>query len=201
MKDQADKHRIEHTFVVGESVFLKLQPYLQSSVAPRANHKLAFKYYGPFKIVARVGEVAYQLDLPISSRVHPVFHVSLLKRVLAPDCQVRPHLLPLDTHLQVPEQVLRQRVVRKGNDSAVQVLIRWSDSTDELATWEDKDTLKQLFPRASAWGQAVSKGGGVVSDQEHIEEHVTRETEVQITTRPRRKPQQPARLARPEWAT
>lgn len=107
MKAQADKHRTERSFEVGEFVFLKLQPYLQSSVAPRANHKLAFKFYGPFQILARVGEVAYELALPASSKVHPVFHVSLLKKVLAPDCQALPQLPSSNAHLQVTAQILQ----------------------------------------------------------------------------------------------
>ena len=99
MKVQADKHRTERSFEVGEFVFLKLQPYLQSSVAPRANHKLAFKFYGPFQIIARVGEVAYELALPVSSKVHPVFHVPLLKKVLAPGCEELSQLPSSDAHL------------------------------------------------------------------------------------------------------
>ena len=92
MKTQADKHRSERVFEVGDSVFLKLQPYLQTSVAPRANHKLAFKFYGPFEVVERVGEVAYRLALPVTSRVHPVFHVSLLRKVLGQAHEVLPQL-------------------------------------------------------------------------------------------------------------
>lgn len=164
MKTQADKHRSERSFEVGEFVFLKLQSYLQSSVAPRANHKLAYKFYGPYQILARVGEVAYELALPASRKVHPVFHVSLLKKVLSPDCQVLPQLPSFDAHLQVPVQILQHRVIRRASSSLVQVLVRWSDSSAELATWEDKETLKQMFSRAPAWGQAVSKGGGIVSD-------------------------------------
>lgn len=75
MKSQANKHRSGREFAVGDFVFLKLQPYLQSSIAPRANHKLAFKFYGPCEIVERIGEVAYKLALLATSRVHPVFHV------------------------------------------------------------------------------------------------------------------------------
>lgn len=76
MKRQADKHRSERVFAVGDMVFLKLQPYVQSSLALRSNQKLSFKYFGPFKIVAKVGQVAYRLDLPAYASMHPVFHVS-----------------------------------------------------------------------------------------------------------------------------
>jgi hypothetical protein len=47
MKAQADKKHIARQFVVGDQVFFKLQPYVQASVADRANHKLTFKYCGP----------------------------------------------------------------------------------------------------------------------------------------------------------
>ena len=76
MKHMADKNRTERSFNVGEQVFLKLQPYVQSSVVHRANHKLAFKYFGPYTIVDKIGEVAYKLELPPDSRIHQVFHVS-----------------------------------------------------------------------------------------------------------------------------
>uniref|UniRef100_A0A453DEU0 Integrase catalytic domain-containing protein n=1 Tax=Aegilops tauschii subsp. strangulata TaxID=200361 RepID=A0A453DEU0_AEGTS len=84
MKHQADKKRSFRTFTVGESVFLRLQPYIQSSVAPRANHKLSYKYYGPFTIIDKINDVAYKLQLPPQATVHPVFHVSLLRRALLP---------------------------------------------------------------------------------------------------------------------
>jgi len=50
--------------------------YVQSSLAPRANQKLAFKFFGPYKIIARVGQVVYEMELPAHSSIHPVFHVS-----------------------------------------------------------------------------------------------------------------------------
>jgi hypothetical protein len=56
MKKQADKSRSERSFKVGDEVFLKLQPYVQSSLAPRSN--LSFKYFGLYKIIAKVGQVA-----------------------------------------------------------------------------------------------------------------------------------------------
>jgi hypothetical protein len=83
-KHQADKHRTKRSFEVGDLVYLKLQPYMQSSLIRRANHKLAFKFFGLYLVIAKVGSVAYKLDLSASSHIHPVFHVSLLKKALVP---------------------------------------------------------------------------------------------------------------------
>jgi hypothetical protein len=79
MKLQADKRRSERSFQVGDMVYLKLQPYVQAYLAPRAHQKLSYRYFGPYKILSRIGDVTYKLDLSASSSVHPVFHVSLLK--------------------------------------------------------------------------------------------------------------------------
>jgi hypothetical protein len=59
MKHQVDKGRTERSFEVEDLVFLRLQAYIQSSMAPRANQKLAFKFFGPFPVVWKVGSVAY----------------------------------------------------------------------------------------------------------------------------------------------
>ncbi|XP_066341079.1 uncharacterized protein [Miscanthus floridulus] len=84
MKRQADKKHTERQFQVGDKVFVKIQPYVQSTLAPRANQKLSFKFYGPFEILERIGSVAYKLLLPPSTAIHLVFHVSHLKAAVLP---------------------------------------------------------------------------------------------------------------------
>lgn len=84
MKQHTDKKRTFRAFTVGEQVFLKLQPYILTSVATRANHKLAFRFYGPYKVLEQINPVAYKIQLPEGARIHPVFHVSQLRRALLP---------------------------------------------------------------------------------------------------------------------
>jgi hypothetical protein len=95
MKQQEDQGHSERQFANGDQVFLRLQPYKQTSLKVEHFHKLAPKFYGPYTILKRVGQVAYQLALPNHLKLHLVFHVSFLKKVIGAKCQIQTNLLEL----------------------------------------------------------------------------------------------------------
>lgn len=131
---------------------------------------MAYKYFGPYEVLEHIGKVAYKLDLPPGSLVHPVFHVSQLKDYRSDFTPVFSDLkqLPqLDAVNIVPERILDRRMVKKGNSAITQVQIKWTNLPDDAATWEDWEVLAARFPFVLAWGQAkISRGGNVTQDVE-----------------------------------
>ena len=118
MKHHADKNRIEREFQVGDQVYLKLQPYIQTSVASRSNQKLAFRFFGPFPVLQRIGQVAYKFELPPDAKIHPVVHVSQLKKHIPPSTMVSTDLSALCTDPSAalePDKFLDSKFVRRGS--------------------------------------------------------------------------------------
>jgi hypothetical protein len=150
-KHQADKNRSERQFEVGQSVFVKLQPYIQTSLAHRVNQKLSYRYFDPFKIIEKIGVVAYKLQLPVESSIHPVFHVSQLKLAVSSSLQVSADIPPPPSPFQYPMKILQRRRTNAGTSD--QILVQWSEWPKHLATWEDEQALKLTFSAAPAWGQ------------------------------------------------
>jgi len=79
MCDQANQHRTDRSFEPGNWVWVCLQPYRQRTLERRTHQKLGPRFSGPYKVLRRIGAVVYELQLPPTTRVHPVFHVSLLR--------------------------------------------------------------------------------------------------------------------------
>lgn len=168
MKHQADKNRSEREFAVGDQVYLKLQPFIQTSVASRGNNKLSFRYYEPFKVLARVGAVAYRLELPDDAKIHPVVHVSQLKCHVPSSEQIESDFsqLPDDPSQTVsPVSFLKSRMICKGSSTLFQIQVQWSRLPSMLTTWEEVVDLRRRFPQSAAWGQAAFQGG------ENVREH------------------------------
>ena len=112
----------------------------------------------------KVGAVAYKLDLPASAQIHPVVHVSLLKRHIPSTTPVSPDLSSVATDETVPTSpllVLDRQLRLRGGSAVPQIMVRW-DSVSQLQTWEDENDLRRRFPTAPAWGQAASKAAGSV---------------------------------------
>lgn len=152
MKSQADRHRREVTFEVGDYVYLKLQPYRQTSVAFRRSLKLSPRYFGPFPIIEKVGPVAYKLELPAGSQIHNVFHVSLLRKfegsVQVPPTAVQlPTISDSSTIIPQPETILDRRVVQKGKyRPRTEILVTWVGAPSEDATWENLWRFSKSYP-------------------------------------------------------
>jgi hypothetical protein len=126
-------------------------------VVNRACPKLAFKYFGPYTILEKVGAMAYKLELPADAQVHPVFHVSQIKPFVPSNVLVfhkLPKMLDLGQGDLEPVEILDRRLVKKGNAAVTQILLRWSGMSPDCATWEDYHVLRTRFPTASAWGPA-----------------------------------------------
>lgn len=149
MEWYADKKCTDRSFSVGEEVFLKLQPYRHQTVVARKNHKLSARYFGPYTILEKIGMVAYKLNLPSSSRIHNVFHVSQLKKKLGKKHSVQTTLPGVDTDGVInpqPVAILDRRLIKKGNKPATMVLIQWENGKPEEATWEAWTQIAAKYP-------------------------------------------------------
>ena len=108
-KVQANKHKVEHTFEVGDLVYLRLQPYRRDSIKRSGAEKLQPCFFGPYRINRKIGAMAYELELPPGSRIHNIFHVSCLKRAIGQHVHPIEVLPPMDEEGQlvlVPEEIL-----------------------------------------------------------------------------------------------
>jgi len=103
------------------------------------------RFYGPYKIIRRVGGVAYELELPYGSQIHNVLHVSCLKKVVGQFIGTSEELPPLDEEGQlelVLEEVLEFQERRLRSRFIRECLIRWRGFLVEDATWESEQILQ-----------------------------------------------------------
>lgn len=162
MNKYADLKRVERQFQVGDMVYLKMAPYRLAAFGFRGALKLQNKYYGPFLIIQKIGNSAYKLQFPAHVQMHPVFHVSQLKKHLGLKSIPSPDLpmVHSDGTLKTePALVLEVRQIPRKNVPVVQWLIQWENLSPEDATWEDADFIKYTFPKFSrsttdAWREA-----------------------------------------------
>ena len=170
MKQSADKRRRDVQFQHGDMVYLKLQPYRQVTVFRRAHKKLASKYFGLYLVLERIGSVAYKLRLPTQSRVHPIFHVSLLKKFISDNLSPGLELPSVDDDgliILEPAAIIDVRWIKRGGKFVEQCLVQWKRLTKEEATWEDVVELTQKFPHLSLVDKGPLPGGRMIGLNAH----------------------------------
>jgi hypothetical protein len=125
-------------FAVGDQVLLRVSP-TRGVVWFGVSEKLSPRYIGPFSILARVGSLAYRLQLPESmAGVHPVFHVSMLRKFLRdPDHQIKLESIGVQQDLTLecrPVRILvsSECVMRRRSIKYVKVL--WTNQSEREAT-------------------------------------------------------------------
>ena len=150
-KHYADTQRKELEFAVNDMVYLKMITF-KGRVRISGRRKLNSRYLGPFRVMERVGSVAYKLDLPSEMEAfHDVFHVSQLRKYL-PDQDVFVPEIPSDlgTNLTLETRPVRivdrmEKTTRKKTIQMVKVI--WDCSGREETTWETEARMKNYFPK------------------------------------------------------
>ncbi|KAJ4759850.1 polyprotein [Rhynchospora pubera] len=164
MKKYADLKRTERTFAVGDWVYLKIQPYRQTSISTSGYNKLSSKYFGPYEILEKIGLVAYKLNLPTTSQIHPVVHVSLLKKHIGrkyTPSSVLPELNAEGNLHIAPIKVLARRHIKRNNEGVPQIQIQWQGMTVDESTWEDYYKIKADYPQFLLEVENLPEGEGM----------------------------------------
>nr|GEX49753.1 putative reverse transcriptase domain-containing protein [Tanacetum cinerariifolium] len=153
-KSYADLKRKPMEFQDGDKVMLKVSPW-KGVVRFGKRGKLNPRYVGPFKVLERIGDVAYKLDLPEElSRVHNTFHVSNLKKCHADE----PLAVPLDGlhfddklhFVKEPVEIVDRKVKRLKQSRVPLVKVRWNSERGPKFTWEREDQLRKKYPHLFA---------------------------------------------------
>ncbi|KAM2022258.1 hypothetical protein ACFX16_044182 [Malus domestica] len=149
-KSLADKHATNRKYDVSDWVFLKLSPW-KYVVRFGKKGKLSLRYIGPYMITERVGEVAYRLELPPElSKVHDVFHVSMLRHYVSdPSHVIPPQPLEINSDLTYDEEpvtLLDWNDKELRNKTVRLIKMLWRNHSIEEATWETDDRMREMYP-------------------------------------------------------
>ncbi|GJU65646.1 putative reverse transcriptase domain-containing protein [Tanacetum coccineum] len=160
-KSYADRRRKPLEFQDGDKVMLKVSPW-KGVICFGKRGKLNPWYIGPFKILPKVGMVAYRIELPEQlSRVHSTFHVSNLKKCFSDE----PLAIPSDeiqidnklNFIEEPVEIMNQEVKRLKQSRISNVKVLWNSRRGPEFTWEREDQMKKKYPRLFVNHASTSK--------------------------------------------
>ena len=148
-KSYADPKRKDVSFSTGDLVFLKVSP-MKGVMRFGKKEKLAPRYIGPFEIKSKVGEVAYRLVLPPElSRIHPVFHVSMLRKYISdPSHVLQPQSIEISedlTYEEYPVAIVDRQVRQLRTKEIPMVKVLWSNHTVEDCTWKTEALMQESY--------------------------------------------------------
>ncbi|KAJ7529391.1 hypothetical protein O6H91_15G047500 [Diphasiastrum complanatum] len=147
----ANMKRSPRDFQEGDWVYLRI-PEDSSVIRIGKHYKLSPRYKGPYQILKKIRSLAYQLDLLEGTQVHPVFHVSRLKKSLRKGKHLGSgdQLDLLDESSGVsqlePGKILDTRTKQLRNCIITEYLVRWKDCTDDDGSLEQEGSLRRNFP-------------------------------------------------------
>ncbi|GKC87216.1 putative reverse transcriptase domain-containing protein [Tanacetum coccineum] len=159
-KSYVDVRRKPLEFQVGDKVMLKVSPW-KGVIRLGKRGKLNTRYIIPFKILSKVGIVAYQLELPEQlSRVHSKFHVSNLKKCLSDETLALPlDEIQVDDKLYFIEEPVKiiDREVKHLKQSHIPIIkVRWNSRRGPEFTWEREDQMQKKYPHLFANSEPVA---------------------------------------------
>lgn len=148
-RNYENKHRREVTYQVGDQVLLSTANLTLRGSGPA--RKLQPKFEGPFKVTQVVSPVAFRLELPHTMRIHPVFHVSLLKPFNTSetfpnrDSRTRPPpVTELGPNHYVVERILAEKITGRGRRQRRLYLVKWQGYPAYESTWEPETRVRHL---------------------------------------------------------
>nr|GFA63451.1 reverse transcriptase domain-containing protein [Tanacetum cinerariifolium] len=161
-KSYADLKRRLKEFKVGDKVMLKVSPW-RGVIHFRKRGKLSPRFIGPFKVIERIGPVAYKLELPDKLReIHDTFHVSNFKRCFVNDDVVIPlDDVQLDDKLhffEEPVEIMDREVKQLKQSRILNVKVRWNSRHGLEFTWECEDLFRSKYPHLFARTRMTRQG-------------------------------------------
>nr|GEU91260.1 putative reverse transcriptase domain-containing protein [Tanacetum cinerariifolium] len=149
-KSYTDVTRRPLEFNVGDKVMLKVSPW-KGVIRFKKHGKLNPRFIGPFKILKRVGPVAYKLELPRELQgIYKTFHVSNLKKCLSDENLIIPlDEVQLDDKLyfiKEPAEIMDREVKKLKPSRILIVKVRWNSRRAPEYKWEHEDQMKSKYP-------------------------------------------------------